>query len=56
MGACCMKLIEWCNRVGVSLYWLGGTDWMIATRDGESAISGNSVEAIQAFDVAVARS
>ena len=51
-----MKLIEWCGRVGVSLYWLGGTDWMIATRAGEVTVCGDASDAIQAFDVVVARS
>lgn len=51
-----MKLIEWCNRVGVSLYWLGGTDWLITTRTGDVAVGGDAADAIQAFDVVVARS
>lgn len=51
-----MKLIEWCNRFGVSLYWLGGTDWLIYSRDGEVTVGGDAADAIQAFDVVVSRS
>lgn len=50
-----MKLIEWCNRVGVSLYWLGGMDWLVVTRSGDVPVVGDTDEAVRAFSVLVAQ-